>query len=117
MPASSWFAAPKSPQIFMKPFIPSMTPRNTVRTVAKYGLTIIFLKPFLISFGVSPGSSQNSWNMKRARRVAVSREVRQNAEYVKTSRVYMEFSMLSSPGIAPIIAAMPPAKISVAPFT
>ena len=91
IPARSWFAAPKSPQIFPYPFIPSRMPSTTVRMVAKYGFTMTFFQPSLISAAVSPGSSQNSWNMKRARRVAVSREVRQNAEYVSTSK---EFKML-----------------------
>ena len=66
---------------------PRAIPKTTVSTVAKTGFTISFFQPDLISFAVCPGSSQNSWNIKRARRVAVSRDVRQNAEYVRTSKV------------------------------
>ena len=62
------------------PPMPRDMPRITVRIVAKYGFTMSLRNPSLTSFGFSPGSSQNSWNMKRASLVAVSREVKQKAE-------------------------------------
>ena len=80
MAARSWLAAPKSPQILANPPMPREMPRITVMMVAKYGFTMSLRNPSLTSFGFSPGSSQNSWNMKRASLVAVSREVRQKAE-------------------------------------
>ena len=43
------------------------------------------------------------------------KNVRQNAEYVSTSNVYRICSAPASPGIVATIAAIPPAKISVAP--
>ena len=82
--------------------------------VATYGLTAIFFHPLLISAAVSPGSRKNSWNINLARRVAVSRDVKQNAEYVSVNNVR---STVTAPGPNPTnILAIPPAKIAVAPF-
>ena len=71
--------AEESPDLANPP-MPREMPRITVMMVAKYGFTMSLRNPSLTSFGFSPGSSQNSWNMKRASLVAVSREVRQKAE-------------------------------------
>ena len=73
-----------------------------------------FLNPVTFS-GVSPfvESIQNSWNMNLASLVAVSRDVRQKAEYVSTSNVN---NTLYVPGIASsTMCAIPPPKIAVAP--
>ena len=61
-------------------------PRTTVIIVAKYGSVKTLLTP-VASLYVSPGANQNSWNIYLARRVAVSSEVRQNAE---TARINSE---------------------------
>ena len=81
IPASSWFAAPNRPQILPYPCHTKDDTKNNSQDGCKVRINHNFLPAFFyILQQFRPGSSQNSWNMKRARRVAVSREVRQNAE-------------------------------------
>ena len=84
--------------------------------VATYGFTRTFFHPDLTSATVCPGSNQNSWNINLANLVAVSSDVKQNAEYVKISRVFNTFTTPSDTPIVEYIWEIPPANIAVAPF-
>ena len=98
--------APNSGQMFMYPVMPSPIPSTTVRTEEKYGLTRTFLKPFA-SATVSPGASQNSWNVYLASLVEVSSEVRQKTEIARIRSERITFSAPERPGRTATIFAIP----------